>query len=248
MTPARTILIVEDDAALRLALRQVLEPRGYLVLEAATGARALTLAELHRPDLILLDLGLPDGDGLDFAQELRRRPTTTRLPIAVLTAERVLGARARLAASICLGVIPKPVTIERFERDLRLLVTMGRRGTPRRFLRYPVEIPVRYRLGGAADPAEVSFLAGVVRTLGEGGLMVELPGPVAVATSLDLRLQLPTGEVMTAGKIVYSRFRSNNKNKLEGGWYEHGVQFTDMDPKRLALLRPLIKEQAPRGR
>ena len=235
------ILIVEDDERLRGTLRQMLERGGYTVFEAGTGGEALVRAEVHQPHLILLDLGLPDGDGLGFAQELRRRENTTRIPIAVLTGQLIRGRRAEILGSICVGAIPKPVTVERFHRDLRLLLLSGRRGGVRRFPRYSVEAPVFYRLVGSADPGQEEFLAGLARTLGEGGLLLDVPVSLAASSQVELRVPLPTGEVTAAGKVVYSLRQSDGH--VGTGAFHHGIQFTDMDPAKFAALRRLLKVQ-----
>jgi two-component system KDP operon response regulator KdpE len=240
------ILIVEDDDRLRVGLRQMLERGGYTVFEAGTGGEALVRAEVDQPHLILLDLGLPDGDGLGFAQELRRRENTTRIPIAVLTGQLIRGRRAEILGSICVGAIPKPVTVERLHRDLRLLLMAGRRGGVRRFPRYPVDAPVFYRLVGSTDPAQMDFLAGVARTLGEGGMLLEVPVSLAASSQVELRVPLPTGEVTAVGKIVYS-LRQGDGTAAKGGFH-HGIQFTDMEPARFAALRRLIKAQPPAAR
>jgi two-component system KDP operon response regulator KdpE len=78
-----TILIVEDDAPLRRALRTSLRARGLVVHEAGSGEEALILAADRRPDLVLLDLGLPGIDGLETISRLR---TFTDAPVIVLTA------------------------------------------------------------------------------------------------------------------------------------------------------------------
>ena len=78
-----TILIVEDDAPLRRALRTSLRARGLVVHEAGSGEEALVLAADRRPDLVLLDLGLPGIDGLETISRLR---TFTDAPVIVLTA------------------------------------------------------------------------------------------------------------------------------------------------------------------
>lgn len=239
---AYKILIVEDDEALRLGLRQMLERGGYIVLEAASGGEALMRAQVDRPHLILMDLGLPDGDGLGFAQELRRRPNTTRIPIAVLTGQLIRGRRAEVLGNICVGSIPKPVTMERLHRDLRLLLMSGRRGIVRRFPRYPVETPVFYGLVGSTDPAQGERLTGVARTLGEGGLMLELPVAIAASSVVELRMPMPAGEVTAAGKVVYSLPR--NDATTGAGSFQHGIQFTDMDPAKFVALRPLLRPQS----
>ena len=80
----QTILVVEDEAKIRSLLRGYLERAGFSVLTTGSGAEALTLAASAGPDLILLDLGLPDVPGETVAREVRR---TSRTPILILTAK-----------------------------------------------------------------------------------------------------------------------------------------------------------------
>lgn len=81
-TPA-TILIIEDEAAIRRFVRPTLEAHGYKLFESETGAQGLVLASEHRPDTILLDLGLPDGDGMRVLERLRE---WSRAPIVIISA------------------------------------------------------------------------------------------------------------------------------------------------------------------
>jgi two-component system KDP operon response regulator KdpE len=81
-TPA-TILIIEDEAAIRRFVHPTLEAHGYRLLEAETSAQGLALASQHRPDAILLDLGLPDGDGMETLERLRQWSDT---PVVVISA------------------------------------------------------------------------------------------------------------------------------------------------------------------
>ena len=81
-TTGPTILVVEDDEETRAALRRELTLRGYRTVEAADGREALRAWESRRPDLVLLDLGLPDMDGLDIVRRVRREATT---PIVILS-------------------------------------------------------------------------------------------------------------------------------------------------------------------
>ena len=81
---AQTILVVEDETKIRSLLRGYLERAGFSVLTTGSGAEALTLATSSDPDLILLDLGLPDVPGETVAREVRR---TSRTPILMLTAK-----------------------------------------------------------------------------------------------------------------------------------------------------------------
>ena len=77
------ILVVEDDASIRDVLRAILEAEKYRVVEAGTAARAQIEARAHKPDLLLVDLGLPDGDGLQVIRGVR---TWSPIPIVVLSA------------------------------------------------------------------------------------------------------------------------------------------------------------------
>jgi len=77
------VLVVEDEAPMRAFLRASLSSRGFCVVEAGTAAEAITLATSHNPELVLLDLGLPDLDGLQLTRQLRE---WSRAPIIVLSA------------------------------------------------------------------------------------------------------------------------------------------------------------------
>jgi two-component system KDP operon response regulator KdpE len=77
------VLIVEDDASIRAMLRTLLESQQYRVVEAATAARGIIEARTHRPDLVIVDLGLPDRDGLSVISEIR---SFAPLPVLVLSA------------------------------------------------------------------------------------------------------------------------------------------------------------------
>jgi two-component system KDP operon response regulator KdpE len=103
-----SLLVVEDEPVLRSALATLLTGNGYEVLTAATGREALHLAEARQPDVVLLDLGLPDLDGLDVCRHLRR---WSHNPIIVLTAD---GAEDRKVAALDVGAddyVTKPFSI-----------------------------------------------------------------------------------------------------------------------------------------
>lgn len=80
---ASSILIIEDEAPIRRFLRASLHSHGYRVIEAATAREGMQLLTTEPPDLVILDLGLPDGDGLDITVEVR---TWSRVPIIILSA------------------------------------------------------------------------------------------------------------------------------------------------------------------
>jgi CheY-like chemotaxis protein len=83
--PPRRVLVVDDNADLRATLQSVLEAEGHAVQVAATGMQALEMATAQRPDLIILDIGLPDMDGNDVARELCRRLAGECPPMVAVT-------------------------------------------------------------------------------------------------------------------------------------------------------------------
>jgi DNA-binding response OmpR family regulator len=82
---AKTILIVEDEEAVRELEKFILEQQGYDVMEARDGLEGLAKAEFRRPDLILLDLMMPDVSGGRMYDEMNEHPTTSGIPIVVVT-------------------------------------------------------------------------------------------------------------------------------------------------------------------
>ena len=81
----KTILIVEDEEAVRELEKFILEQQGYDVMEARDGLEGLAKAEFRKPDLILLDLMVPDVSGGRMFDEMKQHPTTTGIPIIVVT-------------------------------------------------------------------------------------------------------------------------------------------------------------------
>src|SRR5438552_14821099 len=85
MPAAKKILIVDDEAMIRKAIRLALEKEGYEVVEAETGGEAMRRIELSKPDLILLDIMLPDVSGFDVCRDIRK--AGLRVPILILSAK-----------------------------------------------------------------------------------------------------------------------------------------------------------------
>lgn len=113
-----TILVIEDTPDNATLARRVLQSYGYTVLEAADAASGLDLAMSQQPDLILLDLGLPDADGQTVAGILRRAPMLRDTPIVVFTAWPEETARQMVTAYGCNGYIRKPISVADFTHQI----------------------------------------------------------------------------------------------------------------------------------
>lgn len=123
------ILIVEDDSAIRRLLRAALDRSGYAVVEAATARAALAAIDIDKPDVVLLDLGLPDRDGLELIQLLRARSAAVLLVVSARTdtAEKV--------AALDLGAddyLTKPFDTEELLARVRTALRHRRRSVAER--------------------------------------------------------------------------------------------------------------------
>jgi two-component system cell cycle response regulator DivK len=105
------ILVVEDNEKNMKLFRDVLVATGYRTLEATTGAQAVELAVEHAPALVLMDIQLPDIDGVEALARLRADERTAPIPVLALTAQAMHGDRERFLASGFDGYISKPVNV-----------------------------------------------------------------------------------------------------------------------------------------
>jgi two-component system cell cycle response regulator DivK len=119
----RRILYIEDNAENRLLVKRVLEAEGYSVFEAVDGPSGLEAAREGDPDLILLDISLPQVDGYTLARRFQDMSELEGVPILAVTANVMKGDRERSLAAGCNGYIAKPIDIDRLpaqiERALR---------------------------------------------------------------------------------------------------------------------------------
>jgi two-component system cell cycle response regulator DivK len=111
---SRQILVVEDNERNMRLFCDVLEASGYLTLEATTGEGAVELALEHDPDLVLMDIQLPDIDGVEALGRLRADERSASLPVLALTAQAMEGDRERFLAAGFDGYLSKPVDIVEF--------------------------------------------------------------------------------------------------------------------------------------
>ena len=111
MAEGAQILVVEDNEKNMKLFRDVLHASGYRTLEAATGERAVELVFEHRPDLVLMDIQLPDIDGIEALSRLRADDRTASVPVLALTAQAMEGDRERFLAAGFDGYLSKPVDI-----------------------------------------------------------------------------------------------------------------------------------------
>jgi two-component system cell cycle response regulator DivK len=106
------VLYIEDNPSNRLLVLRVLSAEGHTVLEAESGRQGMAVATRELPDLILVDISMPDMDGYEVAARLRGLGKAGRMPIVALTANVLPGDRERALQAGCDGYIEKPLDVD----------------------------------------------------------------------------------------------------------------------------------------
>jgi CheY-like chemotaxis protein len=117
------ILVAEDNAVNRELLRELLETRGYTVVEACDGEEALRMIEQTQPDLLLLDIGMPVLDGFGVVCKIRENPRFASLPVVAVTAYAMQGDREKILNSKFDGYLSKPVNSTSLAEELDRLLS-----------------------------------------------------------------------------------------------------------------------------
>ena len=115
----KTILIVEDNEKNMKLARDVLQAKGYATLEAESGWDGVRMALEHRPDMVLMDIQLPDINGVEAFRRIRANVDTARIPVVAFTASVTPMDRHRITDAGFDGFIGKPVNLKEFLETVR---------------------------------------------------------------------------------------------------------------------------------
>jgi len=120
----KTILYIEDNPENRMLVRRVLEVEGYQVIEADSGNTGLQKAETMAPDLVLMDINLPEIDGYELTHRLRQMPRLAGVPVVAMTANVMKGDREKTLAAGCDGYIQKPIDVDQLPLQIARFLQM----------------------------------------------------------------------------------------------------------------------------
>jgi two-component system, cell cycle response regulator DivK len=123
------ILLVEDNAANRYLATFLLENSGYFVIHAGNGREAVVAAQNEMPDLILMDIQMPEVDGYEAARRIKSEPHLTHIPIVAVTSYAMAGDREKAVALGFVGYIEKPIVTETFISEISRFIP-SKAGTP----------------------------------------------------------------------------------------------------------------------
>jgi two-component system cell cycle response regulator DivK len=115
----KTVLIVEDNELNMKLFHDLLEAQGYETLETREGLQALSLARLHRPDLILMDIQLPEISGLEVTKWLKEDDELAKIPVIAVTAFAMKGDEERIREGGCEAYLSKPISVGLFLDTVR---------------------------------------------------------------------------------------------------------------------------------
>ncbi len=122
------ILYVEDNFDNRILIKRVLEAEGYTVIEAGGGLEGLKLAHTASPDLVLMDINLPDIDGYECTRRLRASEPTRDIPILALTANVLEGDKQKALGVGCDGYISKPIDVDELPNKIAIHLRAAAQG------------------------------------------------------------------------------------------------------------------------
>ena len=115
----KTVLVVEDNDINMRLYRAVLEVLGYNILQAKDGMEGWRIAREHRPDLILMDIKLPDVSGLEVTKRLKADETLKSIPVIAITAFAMEGDEEKMLEGGCDAYIPKPISVSDFLQTIK---------------------------------------------------------------------------------------------------------------------------------
>ena len=116
---SKTVLIVEDNELNMKLFHDLLDAQGYATLETREGLQALSLARQHRPDLILMDIQLPEISGLEVTKWLKEDDELAHIPVIAVTAFAMKGDEERIREGGCEAYLSKPISVGKFIETIR---------------------------------------------------------------------------------------------------------------------------------
>jgi DNA-binding NtrC family response regulator len=227
------ILVIDDQEAIRLFLASALADRGYTVVQAATGAEAITVATAERPDLVLLDLMLPDANGMDILAQMRAEQP--QICVVILTSYGEVDAAVRAMRLQAFDFVTKPVNLERLltviERGIETVLARPRAGNvvADLFAALPGAVP-------SWDPAMKAIYEIVRKVAAQGRSTVLIEGESGVGKDILAQL-IHANSPRRTHPLLEINCASLPESLLESELFGHEKgAFTDASHQKLGLL------------
>ncbi|MBA2502363.1 MAG: response regulator [Pyrinomonadaceae bacterium] len=243
MNPQSTVLVVEDDNDSRHFFCSLLSMKGYAVVEARNGKEGILVASRTHPDLIIMDLAMPQMDGIEAVRHILQVPKLAGTPILAVSAFAIADVKDEARAAGCLDVLDKPVDIDNLLAKVEGALAarpasqelLGERERnyehQREAARVQTSMPVKWGL------TEACSYTGTITSLSVGGCLISTELIETLdAKPVNIKFELPHERSMTLrGEALYYL-----KNVGFGIKFQ---QPTDEDTKTLTLL---VEQRRPR--
>lgn len=230
----RKILMVDDVQLFLDQQRSFLAREDFEVLVARSAAEALEIAARELPDMILMDLYMPDMDGDKCCRQMKSMPALTDVPTIMVTSGVSEEDFERCWEAGCDDIILKPINFHYFLAIIKKYLPVKER----KARRYVARLKVHY------GPNQEQLLDDYSINVSTGGLFIETANPLQVATKLTLGFSLPDreGEIRCQGRVAWVNHPDMMKNhSLPAGM---GIQFVDLSLDDMNDIRQFIKSRA----
>lgn len=124
----QTVMYVEDDPGNRVLIRRVLQSEGYRIIEAKNASQALSVLKKEQPDIILMDINMPDVDGYTLTTQLKTMPNIQNIPIIAVSAKVLKSDREKAIAAGCNGYIEKPINVDTLSETINRYIHEAKHG------------------------------------------------------------------------------------------------------------------------
>ena len=227
---SKRVLVVDDRPIFREIQQEFLRNAGYDVDTASSGHEALEKAHTYRPQLILLDLYMPEMDGAECCELIKNDPELKDIPVVIVTAKGDLD-RPRCIEAGCDGYLKKLVSHTEFLAEVQRALNAKVRSPSR----CSILVNVSY------VPLDGQEQRGVALNVSPGGMFIRTEEPLAVGTILWLEFDLPDldAHFQLSGEVV-SRADKTNQGTLMSGFDLH---FMDIDPSTSRLIEKYVEER-----
>ena len=227
MKQVKNLLLVDDKELFLAMEKSFLDHRGFILHIARSGLEALEKARIVQPDLILLDLYMPDLNGDQVCAELRKDPQFQNVPIIIATVEKNRPTLAKCIEAGCDAILPKPFSKEMLVRTILEALVVSQR----QWKRVEIQIPCTVRV-------EEEELQSTIKNLSEGGAFIEIGIPPEKESILELDFILSHADYPVSAHVVVRWASSFLRMTAHAGM---GVEFLTVTKGERDLIRSFVE-------
>jgi CheY-like chemotaxis protein len=228
----KRILIVDDSETFLMYLSIILRRMGFEVIPAKNGIEALKLLRILVPDAVMLDITMPEMDGITVLRHVKGDEQTTNIPVIMVTTVSDRKAHEECERLGCSGYLTKPVKITELNDTLNKCISYEQ-GKKRKFLRTSFEKKVAVTCKGVTKEH-------YALTLSEGGMYIRNRNPFSVGAEIEVALPLKDERtIKLKGTVIYVKGLSGDVFRVAPGM---AIEFKELNSEDSTMLKEYITE------